>query len=125
MKTPRLFLLLAALAFLPTLRFSLFHSSGIVLPIFRFPMPTARGQHSPKLMADPAWHFRLSYVFANSWIASLFDFIPRPFYLASICFHIVCVWLLYYTGNWSKIGMRVSSWAAAVFAVCTRATMTQ
>ena len=117
MKTPRLFLLLAALAFLayaPVLSFPFIGDSFADIPL-----SNAYGSWAalPKLMADPAWHFRLSYVFANSWIASLFDFIPRPFYLASICFHIVCVWLVYYTGNWSKIGMRVSSWAAAVFAV--------
>ena len=117
MKTPRLFLLLAALAFLayaPVLSFPFIGDSFADIPL-----SNAYGSWAalPKLMADPAWHFRLSYVFANSWIASLFDFIPRPFYLASICFHIVCVWLVYYIGNWSKIGMRVSSWAAAVFAV--------
>jgi hypothetical protein len=117
MQTGRLLPLLAVLAFiayLPVLSFPFISNSFVDIPL-------AIGYGSwhglAALFANPAFHFRLSYIFANAWIAKLFGFTPQPFYIASIVFHILCVCLVWGTGTWRKIGWKASTWAAGFFAV--------
>src|SRR6185312_14691472 len=117
MQTGRLLPLLAVLAFLaylPVLSFPFISHSYVEIPL-----SVGYGSwHSlAALFANPEFHFRLSYIFVNAWIARLFGFTPRPFYIASIVFHILCVCLVWGTGAWRKIGWKTSTWAAGFFAV--------
>jgi len=117
MQTGRLLPLLAVLAFvayLPVLSFPFISHSYVEIPLS---IGYGSWHGLTALFANPEFHFRLSYIFANAWIAKLFGFTPQPFYIASIAFHILCVCLVWGTGAWRKIGWKASTWAAGFFAV--------
>jgi hypothetical protein len=114
---PRLLFILAALAaaaYAPILAFPFISDSFTEIPLSR---ALGTWHNLPSLIANPIWHFRWTYIFANSWLVQLFGFMPRPFYAASICFHVLCVWAVYATGAWNKLGWKAAGWAAAFFAV--------
>jgi hypothetical protein len=115
--TPRLLFILAALAaavYAPILAFPFIGASYTEIPTSRF---LSASHNFAALVANPAWHFRWTYIFTNSAIIQLFGFTPRPFYAASICFHVLCVWAVYAMGSWSKLGWKAAAWAAAFFAI--------
>jgi multidrug transporter EmrE-like cation transporter len=117
MQTRRLLPLLAVLAFvayLPVLSFPFISDNYTEIPL-SIGYGTWHGLSA--LFANPVFHFRLSYIFANAWIAKLFGFTPHSFYIASIVFHILCVCVVWGTGAWRKIGWKASTWAAGFFAV--------
>lgn len=105
---------LALVAYLPVLSFPFISNSYVDIPAS---IGYGDWHRLSALFANPAFHFRLSYVFANASIAGLFGFTPRPFYIASIIFHILCVGVVWGTGAWRKIGWKASAWAAGFFAV--------
>jgi len=117
MQTRRLLPLLGVLAFvayLPLLSFPFISDNYTEIPLS---IGYGSWHGLSALFANPVFHFRLSYIFANAWIANLFGFTPRPFYGASIIFHVLCVCLVWGTGVWRKIGWKASAWAAGFFAV--------
>jgi hypothetical protein len=117
MKPYKVFALIAILgiaAYAPILKFPFISDNYTEIPVSR-----ALGSwHSiPSLISNPVWHFRWSYVFLNSWIVQLFGFRPLPFYVVSICLHVLCTFAVLATGVWRTIGWRSAFWAAAFFAI--------
>lgn len=117
MRSPRILLLLATLAaavYAPILSLPFTGNSFIEIPISRL----LGGWHAlPALLHNADWHFRISYVFLNSWLVAWKGFAPQPFYIVSLCLHAACVLLIYLTGRWRFWNYNASGWAAAFFAV--------
>jgi hypothetical protein len=117
MGSPRIAFLLATLAaaaYVPFLSFPFIANSFIEIPVCRilgsFPglMP---------LVANANWHFRITYVLANSWLEQMFGFAPKPFYVASLLFHACSVLLVYGLGRWRAVQQPAALWSAGFFAV--------
>jgi hypothetical protein len=117
MKSPRILLLLATLAaavYAPILALPFVATSFIEIPVSRV---LGTWQSLPLLVQNANWHFRLSYVFLNSWLVSWQGFEPHTFYVASLCLHAGCVVLIYLMGRWRVLSYRAAGWAAAFFAI--------
>lgn len=117
MRSPRILLLLATLAaavYAPILALPFVANSFIEIPVSR----VLGAWHSlPLLFQNANWHFRITYVFLNSWLVSWQGFTPHTFYVASLCLHAGCVVLVYLMGRWRMLSYKAAAWAAAFFAI--------
>lgn len=117
MRSPRILLLLATLAaavYAPILALPFIANSFIEIPVSRV---LGTWQSLPLLLHNANWHFRISYVFINSWLVGWQGLQPRAFYVASLCLHAACVLLIYLMGRWRMLSYRAAGWAAAFFAI--------
>jgi hypothetical protein len=117
MRSPRIVLLLATLAaavYAPVLALPFIANSFIEIPVSRV---LGTWQSLPLLLQNANWHFRITYVFLNSWLVSWQGFTPHTFYVATLCLHAGCVVLIYFMGRWRMLSYKGSAWAAAFFAI--------
>ncbi|MGA8596134.1 MAG: hypothetical protein WB676_15560 [Bryobacteraceae bacterium] len=117
MGSPRIAFLLATLAiaaYAPFLSFPFIANSFIEIPVSRL---LGSWPGLTPLITNPNWHFRIVYVLANSWIEQIFGFAPKPFYVASLCFHACTVLLVYGLGRWRALQHPAALWSAGFFAV--------
>src|SRR6185312_14442323 len=117
MRSPRILLLLATLAaavYAPILALPFIANSFIEIPVSRV---LGTWQSLPLLLQNANWHFRISYVFINSWLVGWQGLQPRSFYIASLCLHAACVVLIYLMGRWRMLSYKAAGWGAAFFAV--------
>jgi hypothetical protein len=117
MRSPRILLLLATLAaavYAPILSLPFTGTSFIEIPVSRL---LGTWHALPTLLHNLDWHFRITYVFFNSWLVGWMGLQPRPFYIASLCLHAACVLLIYLMGRWRFWDYKASGWAAAFFAL--------
>lgn len=117
MRSPRILLLLATLAaavYAPILALPFLANSFIEIPVSRV---LGTWQSLPTLLQNANWHFRISYVFLNSWLVAWQGLRPQSFYIASLCLHAACVILIYLMGRWRILSYRTAGWAAAFFAI--------
>lgn len=117
MRSPRILLLLATLAaavYAPILALPFIANSFIEIPVSRV---LGTWQSLPLLLQNANWHFRISYVFINSWLVGWQGMQPRSFYIASLCLHAACVLLIYLMGRWRMMSYKAAGWAAAFFAI--------
>jgi hypothetical protein len=117
MRSPRILLLLVTLAaavYAPILALPFVANSYIEIPVSRI---LGTWHALPTLAGNANWHFRISYVFLNSWLVAWRGFQPQPFYIASLCLHAACVLLIYLMGRWRVLSYRSAAVAAAFFAI--------
>ncbi len=106
--------LLAILAYLP-----LFHQ-----PLLEDDYPNLEqaqkygppsGWHS--MWSDPIFRYRATFWVLTWMVERISGPSPAVLYSTGLLLHILCAWLVYALGGWRVIGWRVSSLAAAFFAV--------
>jgi xanthosine utilization system XapX-like protein len=117
MRSPRILLLLITLAvavYVPVMSFPFIASSFIEIPVSRV---LGSWGALPTLIQNANWHFRITYALVNSWLVQWFGFEPRPFYIAGIAIHSLCVGLIYSMGRWRLLSYTAAAWAAGFFAV--------
>jgi hypothetical protein len=117
MRSPRILLLLATLAaavYAPILALPFIANSFIEIPVSRV---LGTWQSLPLLLQNANWHFRISYVFINSWLVGWQGMQSRSFYVTSLCLHAACVLLIYLMGRWRMMSYKAAGWAAAFFAI--------
>jgi hypothetical protein len=117
MRSPRILLLLITLAaavYVPVISFPFIASSFIEIPVSRV---LGSWEAVPALIQNANWHFRITYALVNSWLVQWFGFEPRPFYIASLILHALCVGLIYFMGRWRLLSYTAAAWAAGFFAV--------
>lgn len=117
MRSPRILLVLVSLAvavYAPFLALPFLANSFIEIPVSRV---LAAWHSFPLLLQNANWHFRISYVFLNSWLLGWQGLNAQVFYAASIGLHAACVVIIYLMGRWRVLSYRAAGWAAAFFAI--------
>lgn len=69
------------------------------------------------MWADGVFRYRATFWVVTWVIDRVFGPSPLPFYCVSLLLHVLCSWMVYAFGAWRVIGWRISSVAAAFFAV--------